>query len=214
MLLFLSPLIDITIAPAAGDEPKLTDYWSVGIAATALLVAGFAAWANFQTNRNQAAQLARLEEDSRSQAEENRRRQATQIWSYLSDNHDIVIRNMSGLPIYDAQCRVGNDLTGFVMKIERYLDPNLSSYIVPQSRELVFKYAKEMSENQKAALGGAHQAAQSVQEVLKSWRIIGTSIAFRDSSSNRWKRTSDGTIASIGSLAHAFKKLPVNRDAF
>lgn len=93
---------------ALADEPKITDWLSVWfslgsgvIALLALVAASIAVWATIQTNRNQAEQLKRLEEDRMS---EKAARFA--LWyTYTGDLNSRPLfhyHNAGALPVYNV----------------------------------------------------------------------------------------------------------------
>ncbi|MFD1147644.1 hypothetical protein [Saccharothrix hoggarensis] len=98
--------ISTSLIAVAAEEPKWTDVGTFIVAVIAFIVASVAAWATVMTNRYQAEQLTRLENSDKERQEQDRRKQAENIWAIADENGLVSIYNSSNAPIWDVRAEV------------------------------------------------------------------------------------------------------------
>ncbi|MEV6242843.1 hypothetical protein [Lentzea sp. NPDC051838] len=207
MLAEIPPLIDITVTSGPGEQPKITDWWSVGIAIGALFVASIAAFFNWKTNQNQAKQLASLEQENAERKQQERRHQASRVWAVIDDRLNIIVRNASELPIYDVVTSyIGPHGQEAFDRVDM-IDPEHSRLEIGGSQKSISRQIDRsiMGEgwNPDKNVGLYFRSDGSFKETYVEARSLGkevirsgATVAFRDANNQTWVRRPNGDLES------------------
>ncbi|WP_148088911.1 hypothetical protein [Saccharothrix texasensis] len=191
-MLDLIPPLHVIVIKVSNEAPKVTDYLSIIVGFAALTVAAIAAYANLQTNKNQARQLKQLENDNSARHADERRQQASRVWFHFTENHVAILRNESGLPVYNIQVWLEDDTYGrLILGTVAYSDPNDRSTPFRSSRDRVKKLAEQLVSNYTQ---DEQRRELAIIEQLKIWRLRGIEGHFRDASNTKWRRLTDGSL--------------------
>ena len=179
----------------AVESVKWTDVGTFIVAAIALVVAGFAAWANYRTNQHQAAQLRRLEDESRSRQAEQRRAIADQVAVWLAFGMHVpalVLTNNSNQPIYDVEIVLGMGPRG---KLSVYGPGRDDRAYHAISRSIISLFDSSL-DNEVPDRADPRREMVS-RRIQRKWIDAGVEISFTDVAGRRWRRAVTGRLDEL-----------------